>query len=309
MMKKVLGLALVAACAEAFSFAPATSFVGSKNVAVATQGSRVSLRTPAAATRMQTASAEITRPARVVPAAPGINLYVYDHCPFCVRARIIFGLKNVRYNVIFMANDDVDLPTSLIGKKLAPILEIKSDGVCMPESMDIVKKIDEDTRLGPSILKEATDRSDIKAWQKKNADTFRELQRPRYVVTGLLPEFAFESARDTFIKNHQMPGFEKADWKSDAYSMEFRKQKYQEAMDKTPIHLAAANEALKELEPMIHSAQHCSPHGVSYDDIDLFARLRSITIIKGIQMPPKVAAYMEYFSKAADIPLYTGMAL
>jgi len=39
---------------------------------------------------------------------------------------------------------------------------------------------------------------------------------------------------------------------------------------------------------MIYSAQHCSPHGVSYDDVDLFARLRSITIIKGIQMPPKV---------------------
>ena len=24
-----------------------------------------------------------------------MNLYVYDHCPFCVRARMIFGLKNL----------------------------------------------------------------------------------------------------------------------------------------------------------------------------------------------------------------------
>ena len=40
---------------------------------------------------------------------------------------------------------------------------------------------------------------------------------------------------------------------------------------------------------MIHTAEHCSPHGLSYDDIDLFARLRSITIIKGIVMPPKVS--------------------
>ena len=46
------------------------------------------------------------------------------------------------------------------------------------------------------------------------------------VDTGLLPEFAFASARETFIKNHQMPGFEKADWKSDKYSMEFRKCDY-----------------------------------------------------------------------------------
>eukprot|EP00961_Rhodomonas_salina_P250502 3386579-Rhodomonas_salina.1 len=31
-----------------------------------------------------------------------------------------------------------------------------------------------------------------------------------------------------------------------------------------------------------------SEMGLSYDDIDLFARLRSITIIRGIVMPPKV---------------------
>ena len=24
-----------------------------------------------------------------------MKLYVYDHCPFCVRARMIFGLKNL----------------------------------------------------------------------------------------------------------------------------------------------------------------------------------------------------------------------
>jgi glutaredoxin 2 len=48
---------------------------------------------------------------------------------------------------------------------------------------------------------------------------------------------------------------------------------------------------------------------VSYDDIDLFSRLRSMTIVKGIQMGPKVSAYMEHFSKVGDIPLYTGLAM
>ena len=43
------------------------------------------------------------------------------------------------------------------------------------------------------------------------------------MILTSLPEFAFESARDFFIKGHQMPGYEKADWKSDAYTMEFRK--------------------------------------------------------------------------------------
>ncbi|POU69340.1 glutaredoxin, partial [Pantoea sp. PSNIH4] len=24
-----------------------------------------------------------------------MKLYIYDHCPFCVKARMIFGLKNL----------------------------------------------------------------------------------------------------------------------------------------------------------------------------------------------------------------------
>ena len=35
-----------------------------------------------------------------------------------------FGLKNVRYTLNFLANDDVETPTSLVGKKVAPILQV-----------------------------------------------------------------------------------------------------------------------------------------------------------------------------------------
>lgn len=30
------------------------------------------------------------------------KLYVYDHCPFCVRVRLALGLKNIKYEVHFM---------------------------------------------------------------------------------------------------------------------------------------------------------------------------------------------------------------
>lgn len=311
MIRQVLGVALVAAAAEAFSVAPSAPMTGSRVPAIARAGahqSSVSLRRPALSSLLMTAAAPSKDAPKIVPDKEH-KLYVYDHCPFCVRARLIFGLKNVNYNLVFMANDDIPTPTKLIGKKLAPILEIPADGFAMPESMDIVKRIDEDQAFGPSILKPASDRADIKAWEKKVKPIFGQLQRPRYVATGLLPEFAFASARDAFVKNHQMPGFEKADWKSDAYDMAFRKAEYQKAMEKTPELLVQANEALKEMEDIIYSPQHCSEQGLSYDDIALFARLRSITIIKGIQMGPKLQAYMEYFSKAGDVPLYDAMAL
>jgi hypothetical protein len=49
------------------------------------------------------------------------SVYVYDHCPFCVRVRLALGLKNVKHNIVFMANDDIPTPTKLVGKKIAPI--------------------------------------------------------------------------------------------------------------------------------------------------------------------------------------------
>jgi hypothetical protein len=50
------------------------------------------------------------------------TVFVYDHCPFCVRVRLALGIKNVKHNIRFMANDDIPTPTKLVGKKIAPIL-------------------------------------------------------------------------------------------------------------------------------------------------------------------------------------------
>ncbi len=39
---------------------------------------------------------------------------------------------------------------------------------------------------------------------------------------------------------------------------------------------------------MIANAQHCSGGGLSYDDVDLFGRLRSLTIVRGLALPDTV---------------------
>ena len=67
-------------------------------------------------------------------------LYIYEHCPFCTKARMIFGLKNIPYEQRILLNDDVDGPVRMVGRKVVPILE--EDGTFMPESMDIVTHID-----------------------------------------------------------------------------------------------------------------------------------------------------------------------
>ena len=60
---------------------------------------------------------------KVTP-TPKPIVYVYDHCPFCVRVRLAFGLKNIKHEVRFLANDDVETPTKLIGNVKFTLLYI-----------------------------------------------------------------------------------------------------------------------------------------------------------------------------------------
>ena len=99
--------------------------------------------------------------AALAPARP--TLYVYDHCPFCVRARLAFGLKGIKYDTRFMANDDVDLPTALVGKKISPIFDDGKGTKPYAESLDIVRNVDKDPAYGPvNMFKPLSDRTDLK---------------------------------------------------------------------------------------------------------------------------------------------------
>mmetsp|Transcript_29983 Transcript_29983/g.34175 ORF Transcript_29983/g.34175 Transcript_29983/m.34175 type:complete len:297 (+) Transcript_29983:131-1021(+) len=245
------------------------------------------------------------------------TVYVYDHCPFCVRVRLALGLKNIKHNINFMANDDIPTPTKLVGKKIAPIFALPADDLVMGESLDIIKLVDEDTRFGSvAQIKPATGRTDIKAWQKSVQSLLRTLQRPRYVATGLLPEFQQLDGRHTFIKNHQLPPYEKPAWKGgteenpEGMDMEEKLQLYAEEMAKDPAPMIEElNAKLVELDDIVFSEHYCSEGGLSYDDIDLWSRLRSITIVKGVQWPSKLRSYMDNLSALGDVPLYDEMAL
>jgi len=240
-------------------------------------------------------------------------LHVYDHCPFCVRVRFALGVKNVKHLINFLANDDVNTPTKLIGKKMSPIFEIPEDNLIMAESLDIIAKVDSDERFGTTqTLKPASDRTDFKEWQKSVQTLLRTLQRPRYVATGLLPEFQQIDGRHAFIKNHQIPPYEKKEWKAEdsALSMEDKLKIYAEAMASDPMPLVEdLNAKLVELDDKIFCEDYCTEGGLSMDDVDLWSRLRSITIVKDVIWPSKLRAYMDNLSVLSDVPLYDAMAI
>lgn len=215
-----------------------------------------------------------------------MKLYHYDHCPYCVKARMIFGLKDVPLTLVPVLNDDVETPTKLVGRKVVPILE-KEDGSHMPESMDIVRYIDGKYGNGP--LLDGPQNPAIADWLA-NRPYASKLTMPRWAQSDL-PEFKTDSARQWFKEK-----------KEEAIGL------FEEHMKNSAEYIKQSEAGLQKLSPMIQSkgAVNGAP---SEDDVHLFAALRSQTIVKGLRIPHNVSEYLENMSVLSNVPLYFSMSL
>lgn len=212
-----------------------------------------------------------------------MKLYIYDHCPFCVKARMIFGLKHIAVTDVVLLNDDVETPTRMIGRKLVPILE--HDGRFMGESMDIVAHID--AMDGKPVLTGPT-RPEISQWIREGQQAYT-LMLPRFAAAPL-PEFATTAARLYFIHNKEdMVG------------------PFNAALADSPALRASTSRALVQLAGLIQKPGAVNGT-LSQDDIHLFAHLRGLTIVAGLEWPAPVWAYCQHMAQATGIPLLDHMA-
>lgn len=214
-----------------------------------------------------------------------MKLYVYDHCPYCVKARMIFGLKNIPFEMITLLNDDEETPISMIGQKMAPILE-KDNGNCMPESMDIVHYVDEN--FDKPVLTGKTNPA-IADWLRDVSAYLNQLIIPRYAKAEFA-EFCTPSARAYFTK------------KKEAAIGSFA-----QLLENTPALKARLEEDLQKLDALIQSPEACNGT-LSVDDIHLFPSLRGMSIIKGVRYPAKVDAYRNTMSKRSGVNLLDAIA-
>ena len=215
-----------------------------------------------------------------------MKLYVYDHCPFCVRARMIFGLKNLPVELVVLANDDEATPIGLVGKKVVPIL-VKEDGTAMPESLDIVHYVDK--HFGEKILSEHV-RPEIEAWLKEVGSYYGHLTTARFTQIGLA-EFETQSAVDYFTKK-------KTEFIGD----------FAENIEKTETYLARLKGDLEKLAVLIQSENALNGQ-LSLEDIIVFPVLRNLTCVKGIKFPPAVLAYITKMANLSRVPLYFDKAI
>ncbi|MFS2224034.1 glutaredoxin 2 [Pantoea sp. B65] len=215
-----------------------------------------------------------------------MKLYIYEHCPFCVKARMIFGLKNLPIELVVLLNDDEETPKRLIGQKMAPILQ-KEDGSCMPESMDIVHFIDQKDR--EPLLTGQTNPA-IANWLRHINQYVNKLLLPR-MAAAPFAEFATPEARRYFRS---------------------KKEAALGSFDELQQHSAGlikkVSDDLRQLEKLIVKPNAVNGE-LSEDDIHLFPLLRSLSLVAGIEYPTRVAEYRDNMAKQAQVNLLSSVAI
>lgn len=174
-----------------------------------------------------------------------MKLYIYDHCPFCVRARMAAGLFGADVEEAVLANDDEATPIGMIGAKQVPVLQ-KEDGSFMGESLDIVRHFDREDRLKDEV------RPEIRAWLDKVGGYNDKLVQPRVIKIGL-PEFATPEEVKYFT--------DKKEKSIGSFSAN---------LNKTAQYLERINADLQELENLMDGASDGINGGIGMEDILVF---------------------------------------
>lgn len=215
-----------------------------------------------------------------------MKLYIYDHCPFCVKARMIFGLKNLPVELNILLSDDEATPTKMIGQKMAPILQ-KDDSRYLPESMDIVHYVD---KLDGKPLLTGKRNPKLEEWLRKVNGYVNKLLIPRF-AKSTFDEFSTPQARAWFVA------------------------KKEAAIGNFDEHLAHSAGLVKNISDDLRTLDKLivKPNAVngelSEDDIHLFPLLRNLTLVAGINWPSRVADYRDNMAKQTQVNLLSSMAI
>ena len=211
-----------------------------------------------------------------------MKLYIYEHCPFSTRVRMIFGMKGIPVEIAVVMEGDAETPTRLVGRKVVPILQ-KDDGTAMAESMDIIRYVDE--TFGPRLLTDPV-RNDIESWGQEARSTISKLAIPRMTKSSFA-ENATEAAQKAYREREQ-----KALGDLDAL------------IGDTPRLLVQAQALLAKLELILQDWP-----AFSVTDLVLYSQLRTLSIVKGIEFGPKARNFTNAMLAIGGVPLLDDRAI
>lgn len=206
-----------------------------------------------------------------------MKLYIYDHCPFCVRARMIFGLKGIKVEEIILLDDDSETPISMIGQKMLPIL-LKDDGCYLPESLDIVHYVDQLNMPQYAIGEISTE---INSWFKAVSPVVGKLAAPRFVETDF-PEISTTQSKSAYRQRIES---------SYGNLATLRKE--------THILFVEIEPQMAWLDAWLEGREEI----INIDDFIIFPVLRSLSIVSEFSFSTNIRHYIERLAKRAHINL------
>ncbi|QIW09967.1 glutaredoxin 2 [Francisella sp. LA112445] len=214
-----------------------------------------------------------------------MKIYLYHHCPFCIKVRLVADLSKLDYEMIFLANDDEKSHIDRIGSKQVPFLE-KDDGSFIKESDEICNYI---AKLQDFEIATSTIDNVVKEYISELAPHYRRVVYPRIPHHPANEcDFPTQSAKDYFIN---------------------KKSQYIGDMDtllKNPPYdsIKAINKLLEEIDPYVKTP-FINGESFSWDDINIFPIFFILTMAKGlIEIPNNVANYIKSIESKTNIKLY-----
>lgn len=216
-----------------------------------------------------------------------MKLFIFDHCPFCMKAKMVAGIKKLPVEFTYLQNDDVDTRIEMVGANMVPILE-KDDGNYMAESLDIAKYLDEIDHH--PVIEKGTHADDISEWLSNARPLFNKLTFPRWTQFEL-PEFERPEAVTWFTEKKEA----------------FIEISFKEA-------LAQSDEYIKSLKPLLVNVNFITlpsekGNKITWDDVNFFPFLRNLTVVKGLDFPPHLKNYLEEINELTGVNLYLDVAV
>lgn len=210
-----------------------------------------------------------------------MRLFIYEHCPFCCRARMAFGLHGLDVDTTVVMEGDAETPIALVGRKALPIL-VNPDGEAMAESMDIVRYID---GLGEHAFAIEAKSPALKGWHDLAWPPALKLFIPRSTEADFA-EISTPQAREAY-RIREVKAFGDLDTLRAG----------------TPSLLIEMNAMLEGLEPLLADRTV-----IDADDFLIYPLLRSLSIVLGLEFGKEASSYLLRMKEVTKVPLLFGQA-
>ncbi|MCF6767292.1 glutaredoxin 2 [Thiotrichales bacterium 19S11-10] len=221
-----------------------------------------------------------------------MQLYHYEHCPYCIRVRVVLGVKNILMDLINLPYDDKETPINLTSRKTLPIL-VLDDGKAIDESLDICQYLDfiDDH----PIIESQKASKEVKEKVNTLNDKIKPLVYPRAYLHPLNQyDFPTQSAVNYF----RLPKEEKMGIN------------FSEALIHSQAYLKEVLEILSNLEAYFEGRINDFDKkgilmSISYDDVIFFPVLRLLTLASDVLvMPEGISYYVNQLALASKVDLY-----